>query len=78
MHDGKAVFFSDDAWCPLRGEVNSPNSQYWSGENSGLTRELPLHDKKMAFIVRYSARHEISAVVGQRTSESKQRVSQFY
>ena len=44
--DPQVVFFSDEAWFPLRGEVNSPNSQDWSAENSGLIREVPLHDNK--------------------------------
>jgi hypothetical protein len=56
VHNGKidprVVFFSDKAWFPLRGEVNFPNSQYRSAENSGLIHELPLHIKKNAFGVR--------------------------
>jgi hypothetical protein len=55
VHDGKidprVVFFSDEAWFPLRGEMNSPNSQYWSSENSELIRELPLHDPKKKSLV---------------------------
>ena len=78
MHDGKidpqVVFFSDEAWFPLRGDVNSPNSQDWSAENSGLIREL-LHDKKKISVWRaISARHEIAAIAGQEL----QRVSNVF
>jgi hypothetical protein len=56
VHEGKVdpqlVFFSDEALFSLRGEVNFLNNQYWRAENSGLIRELPLNDKRMAFGVR--------------------------
>ena len=63
--DPQVVFFSDEAWFPLRGEENPLNIQYWSAENSGLICELPLYDKKMGVWCTISAGHEISARDGQ-------------
>jgi len=57
------VFFSNEAWFPLRGQANSPNIQYWSAVNSGLNDK---NDKKKDGVwCTISARHEISAITGQ-------------
>jgi hypothetical protein len=48
--DPQLVFFSDEILFSLRGEVNSLNNQYWSAENSGLIRELPVNDKKWRLV----------------------------
>jgi hypothetical protein len=54
VHDGEVdaqlVFFSDEAWFSLCGEVNSQNNQYWSAENPGLIHVLSLHDEKTGLV----------------------------
>jgi hypothetical protein len=41
------VFFCNEAWFSLHGDVKCQNSQYWSAEDTGLFHELPLHDEKI-------------------------------
>jgi hypothetical protein len=38
--DPQLVFFYNETWFSLRGEVNCQNSQYWSAENPRLIHEL--------------------------------------
>jgi inhibitor of nuclear factor kappa-B kinase subunit alpha len=51
IHDGEIdpnlIFFSDEAWFYLNGEVNTQNSRYWSDSNPRLIHEVPLHDSKI-------------------------------
>jgi hypothetical protein len=39
------VFFSDEVWFSLLGEMNSQNNRYMSAENHRFIHELPLHDE---------------------------------
>jgi hypothetical protein len=39
------MFFSDEAWFSLHGEVISHNNRYCSAENTRLIHELPQHQK---------------------------------
>jgi len=41
------IFFSNEAWFHLHGEVNSRNSRYWSLHNLWLIHEVPIHDFKI-------------------------------
>jgi hypothetical protein len=60
VHDGEAdrqlVFFSDEAWFSLCGEVNSQNNWYWSAENPRFIHEFPLHHKRIGVWYAISAR----------------------
>jgi hypothetical protein len=51
VHDGEVdpqkVFFFDEVWLSLRGEVNYQNNRYWSAGNQRLFQELPLHDEEV-------------------------------
>jgi hypothetical protein len=51
IHDGEVdpqlVFFSDETWFSLCGEVNSQNNRFWSAENPRHIHEFPLHDEKI-------------------------------
>jgi hypothetical protein len=68
--DPRLVFFCDEAWFSLRGEVNFQNSRCWSAENSDI-HKLRLHDKKIGVWSAMSARREISTISG----EEPQRVN---
>jgi hypothetical protein len=54
------VFFSDEAWFSVRGEVNSQNDCYWGAEN--LIHELPLHDKRIGVWCTISACRIIGSI----------------
>ena len=43
--DPQFMFFSDEAWFSLHGELNFQNTRYWNAENPGLTHEYPPHDE---------------------------------
>jgi hypothetical protein len=45
--DPNLIFFSDEAWFYLNGEVNTQNSRYWSDSNPRIIHEFPLHDSKI-------------------------------
>jgi hypothetical protein len=66
VHDGEVdpqfVFFSDEAWFSLRGEVNSRNNRYWSAENPGIVHELPLYDETIGVWCAMSARRVIGPI----------------
>jgi hypothetical protein len=53
-----------DALVSLSGELNSQSIRYWNAENSGLTQEFPLHDKKIGACWKMGARREISTISG--------------
>jgi hypothetical protein len=63
VHDGEVdpqlVFFSDEAWFSLCGEVISQNNQYWSAENTRLIHEFLIHGKKIGVWYAISA-HRIT------------------
>jgi hypothetical protein len=42
-----SVFFFDEAWFSLCGEVNFWNNQYWSAENPKFIHKLPFHDERI-------------------------------
>jgi hypothetical protein len=39
------VFFLNDTWFALNGNVNSQNTRYWSSENRHSVHDFPLHNR---------------------------------
>jgi hypothetical protein len=66
VQDGKVdphfMFFYDDAWFSLPGEVNSQNNQYSSAESPELIHELPLHDENRGVRCVTGARRVIGCI----------------
>jgi hypothetical protein len=41
------VFFFDEAWWFLCGEVNYQNNQYWRADKPRLINKFPVHDERL-------------------------------
>jgi hypothetical protein len=68
--DPELLFFSDEAWFTLKGNVNSLNNIYWCSKNSPVVPEVHSHDPKVGVWCAVSARKVIGPVFFEETINS--------
>lgn len=68
--DPELLFFSDEAWFTLKGNVNSLNNIYWCSENPSVVPEVSSHDPKVGVWCAVSARKVIGPVFFEETINS--------